>query len=459
MKINESCVGLALLDRNIPFVGYKDPKIVGALISKALCNTGLGQEDHEAPFRDIIKPGMTVLIKPNWVLHENMSGKGMDCMITHPVFIEEVVKQVAKASPGRIIIADAPIQRTIFLQVASLEWQERLRSLIHPCRLEIIDLRKSVWLGSGGESHVESGLRNQSDYVLFDIGSRSFLEPISTPIGRFRSTCYDPDVLTKTHRPGCHQYLLCREFFEADVVINLPKLKTHRKAGITAALKNLVGINGDKDFLPHHRIGGSVQGGDCYEGKTIFKHIAERIVDRANRKINTKAFYPLFEIGYFFIKLNNLFYGDDEMEGGWYGNDTVWRMVLDLNRIALYGGKDGSMSSEPQRQFYSLTDAVIAGEAHGPLAPEPVHLGAVTFAASSAYADLVHSALMRFDWKKISLIKHAFERFDYPLTSAGPEDVSIVTEGNTYKISELAEQWGVNFRPAKGWIGHVELGC
>jgi len=34
-------------------------------------------------------------------------------------------------------------------------------------------------------------------------------------------------------------------------------LKLHRKAGITCALKNLIGINGNKEYLPHHRLGGS----------------------------------------------------------------------------------------------------------------------------------------------------------------------------------------------------------
>ena len=32
---------------------------------------------------------------------------------------------------------------------------------------------------------------------------------------------------------------------------SLPKLKTHKKAGITCALKNLIGINGNKEYLPH----------------------------------------------------------------------------------------------------------------------------------------------------------------------------------------------------------------
>ena len=57
-------------------------------------------------------------------------------------------------------------------------------------------------------------------------------------------------------RRGRHRYLVARELIEADVVFNVPKLKTHKKAGVTGALKNLVGINGHKAYLPHHRKGG-----------------------------------------------------------------------------------------------------------------------------------------------------------------------------------------------------------
>ena len=70
--------------------------------------------------------------------------------------------------------------------------------------------------------------------------------------------------MRRTHAPGRHQYLVAREVIEADVIVNLPKLKTHKKAGVTCALKNLIGINGNKEYLPHHRVGGAERGGDCY---------------------------------------------------------------------------------------------------------------------------------------------------------------------------------------------------
>ena len=59
---------------------------------------------------------------------------------------------------------------------------------------------------------------------------------------------------------------------DADLIINLPKWKAHSKSGLTGALKNLVGINGDKSYLPHFRRGSPSWGGDEYsdEGRWLY---------------------------------------------------------------------------------------------------------------------------------------------------------------------------------------------
>ena len=88
----------------------------------------------------------------------------------------------------------------------------------------------------------------------------------------------------ENHQIGRHRYLIAREIIEADLVINLPKLKSHKKSCVTGALKNLIGINGNKEFLPHHRKGGSESGGDCYEGGSSLKLAAENLYDFANRR-------------------------------------------------------------------------------------------------------------------------------------------------------------------------------
>ena len=95
----------------------------------------------------------------------------------------------------------------------------------------------------------------------------------------------------------------------------------------------------------------------------------------ANRHIGRSS-YTAWALGA--VALNKLHGGD--LEGKWYGNDTTSRMVLDLNRLLIYGRADGTLALMPQRRLFSLTDGIVAGQRNGPLAPEDIPLGAVTFA-------------------------------------------------------------------------------
>lgn len=415
-----------------------------------------GEEGHDPdnPFAGIIEPGMTVLLKPNWVLHKNYSGRGLECLVTHKNLMVAVFLEVLKAKPARVIIGDAPIQECDFDALVPRRWREKLQGMA-ACPVDIIDFRRTILRSGGFGEGQERDLRDEERYLLFDLGKDSLLEPVTTPDGSFRITCYDPAILARCHRPGKHQYYLAREPFEADVVINMPKLKTHRKAGLTGALKNLVGINGNKEFLPHHRLGGSSDGGDCYPGRSFLKRMAEQCLDEANRVIGTPLCKRWLKRSGHLVRLQSLV-GNPEIEGGWHGNDTVWRMTLDLNRLLLYGRTDGNISDAPQRKVYTLTDAIIAGEGEGPLAPRPVPLGALTFAASSPFADLVHADLMHFDYLKIRTVREAFGPFRFPLAAGAPDRGEIICNGLRISRDHLARDFGRDFMPSAGWRGYIE---
>lgn len=427
--------------------------ILSGLLRDIFSQAGLGKNNPDVPLADIIHPGMTVLLKPNWVLHENLGGHGMDCMVTHPNFLLAVLTEVFKTKPQKVIIGDAPVQACDFNALVTPEWLREVEK-IATCPFEVVDFRRTILHKGSFVEGQHRDLRSEQNYILFDLGKESLLEPVSSPDGRFRITCYDPDQLAERHRPGRHQYLLCREPFEADVILNLPKLKTHKKAGITAALKNLVGLNGNKEYLPHHRIGGSAGGGDCYPGFAPMKRLAEYCLDEANRRIGTKTCTIWRDRTFKLLDIHRRF-GNPEIEGGWHGNDTVWRMVLDLNRILLYGRQDGTMADTPQRRIYSITDGIIAGEGDGPLAPSPVPLGIVTFSASSACADLAHAALMGFDPRKIPLVREAFGSFRYPLVQSSADSCEFICNGKSLTLDEL-RAIGKGFRPPSGWKGHIE---
>ena len=410
----------------------------------------------DAVLSPVIQPGMSVLIKPNWVVDRNFGGGGRDCLITHEAFILTVLEEVAKTRPGRVVLGDAPIQDTVFENLFSKEFREGAESLAkaHNIRLDIMDFRRTKLVNGSIWNGAKNNIKSLDQYILFDLGKDSLLEPISGSDPRFRITKYNPDDLATRHKQGRHQYLLCREAFEADITLSLPKLKTHMKVGLTAALKNLVGLNGNKEYLPHHRVGGAEEGGDCYPGKHFGKRIAERCLDAANRRIGKTSFGRWRRFADFVLNKTTV-PSDRNLEGGWHGNDTCWRMVLDLNRILLYGRSDGTMSDVPQRKLLSLTDAIICGEGEGPLSPQPVRVGAVTFSESAAAADVIHAALFRFDPMKIRLIKNAIDQFRWPLLEAD-SSVEAWYQGNAAKWEDIVEELGVPVQAPSGWRGHVE---
>jgi hypothetical protein len=243
--------------------------------------------------------------------------------------------------------------------------------------------------------------------------------------------------MARTHAPGRHQYLVAREVLEADVVINLPKLKTHKKAGVTCALKNLIGINGNKEYLPHHRLGGSARGGDCYPGSSMVKRAVEYALDRQNGSrshLTSKLWHDAAE------NLNRLAVrtGDQVgVEGSWSGNDTVWRTGLDLNRILLYGRTDATMSDAPQRQVLHIVDAVVAGQGDGPLSPDPLPLGLILVGSNAAAIDHVGAHLLGYEPSRVAIVREAFGQFRWPIASCKSTDVIITGDLGEGRADEL----------------------
>ncbi|MGV8134604.1 MAG: hypothetical protein AB2L20_05280 [Mangrovibacterium sp.] len=132
---------------------------------------------------------------------------------------------------------------------------------------------------------------------------------------------------------------------------------------------------------------------------------------------------------------------------GWYGNDTCWRMVLDLNNIALYGKKDGTFSNEMQRQVFSLCDGIVGGQGDGPLKPDPLPLGMIGFTNQSVLCDIAFATLMRFDFRRIPLLKVGAEMKDLN---------KMKLYFNEKKISmEDLKQYSIQTLPPPGWTKHL----
>jgi uncharacterized protein (DUF362 family) len=410
------------------------------------------------PLGAIVHEGATVVIKPNWVHHENASGEGMNCLVTHPSVIEAILHYVAKAHPERIVLGDAPLQGCDFdalMQTCRVpEMIEAFRA--HGVNVAVKDFRRTIHQNGklGGQS-IERGAP-VDEFVLCDCGADSVLEAVTSANTEFRVTMYNPDLLRRAHTRGTHQYLIARDVSDADVVINVPKLKTHKKACITGALKNLVGINGDKGYLPHHRKGAVKSGGDCYSDRSFVKGVVEGLLDGTNRAHAPFTRALLAQAARLGIGIGSAVGADNNYEGSWYGNDTVWRMSLDLHQVLYYGRADGRLADRPQRTVITITDAIVAGEGDGPLAPTPVPLGMLTLAANAAAAEWVHALLIGLDPRRIPLTREAFRPYPRPLVPCAPEEVMVRVDGRPVAAAELFAKHGRAFRVPNGWRGHCE---
>src|SRR5690606_33124450 len=61
-------------------------------------------------FGAAIPRGARVLVKPNWVLHENHGPWGVEPLITHPSLVRAVVDAALRTDAARVVVGDAPVQ-------------------------------------------------------------------------------------------------------------------------------------------------------------------------------------------------------------------------------------------------------------------------------------------------------------------------------------------------------------
>jgi uncharacterized protein (DUF362 family) len=352
--------------------------------------------------------------------------------VTDPALVRTVVSGVLAARPSRVLVGDAPIQSCDFAHLLAETGLDRWAADLQarePRFEGVRDFRRTTCVFRHGVRRAQENRLPAAEFVLFDLGADSLLEPVTDARGSFRVTQYDPREMRKTHAPGRHRYLVAAAVLAADVVINLPKLKTHSKAGVTGALKNLVGINGNKEYLPHHRVGSARRGGDCYPGGGLLKRAVELAADQANvthapgpRALAWSAAARVLE------RLSRRLGDEVGVEGAWSGNDTVWRMCLDLNRILLYGRSDGTLADVPQRRVLHVVDAMVAGQGDGPLAPEPLRLGLLLAGGNPAAVDWIGAQVLGYDPHRVALVREAFGRFGWPIAPFAPADVRVLAD-------------------------------
>ena len=398
------------------------------------------------PFGKLINKGDQVLIKPNLVKHFHPYGdKGVISTITNAAILRPIIDYIILAldGTGRIIIADTPLEKTIFKEVIKLGKIDKLLDFYKnflKLDIELYDLRSFQAIpdeyGKYSGDFIElSG--PPGGYIKIDLGNTSELAELDK--------CGNPDYFTladhsiklfevrsnkrgKTNIYHCknhHIYKIPKIVLNSDVVFSIPKLKTHRMAGVTISLKNMIGIC-EKIYLPHHRRG-LPPFGDAYpklpDKKTIFfKKLIFNLSGAFqkkfynNEKVNNTMFfkkilYPLYN----FSKSIKPFNSDYNWWGSWSGNDTLWRTIYDLNKILFYSDKNGKMKNKQQRKYFSIVDGIIGQEGKGPMSGDPKPCGILLGSSDPVAVDTIASFIIGYDIDKLKIIKNGNKVKKYKL--------------------------------------------
>jgi len=404
-----------------------------------------------------------VVVKPNWVQesHEDLPD-AWEHVITHPTVVVGVIEALCArmTDGGTVVVCDAPHTYASFDAIVArggFEWEiSRLAKEFPRVRFSLLDLRTQIWTRRNGV--ILSRRPNAGDparYVDFDLGRDSLLYR-HTGEGRYYGADYDAAITNSHHCGTVHEYRIARTPIACDLFVNIPKLKTHKKTGITCALKNLVGINADKNWLPHHTEGTPENGGDERPSAGFRERLEARTKMQAQRllRIAPRLGASLYARA---RTAGMRAFGDSATtirNGNWSGNDTCWRMALDLNRCLLFGNPDGSLRDRTAPKHYlAIVDGIIGGEGDGPLRPDPVRAGVLLAGTDPSEVDAVAARLMGFDPSVIPIIARSFDRHRWPLADCPMRDAQVhdTRSGRTVALTDVPPAVPGGFRPHFGW--------
>ena len=431
------------------------------LIRNCLFHMGLDTEHFDSsawnPLGIYIKPGDFVVIKPNLVMHVNenrqVKENGFECLITHPSCIRAICDYclIALKGEGRLLVGDAPMQGCNFDALLEKSGLPKIMAFYrqHGIEVELKDFRQYESKFNGNKVIVGKRL-NATKGVIVHMGEKSqHFGSGSNQI--YQVSDYDKADTAAFHHNTVHNYEIIQEILEADVVINFCKPKTHRLAGLTASMKNMVGITYNKVCLPHRSAGSVEEHGDAYQNKSFLKRVADDALTRKIRAENAGNFFyaTLLRYVYGVALVTACKIGKDPYYiGSWYGNDTIWRTICDLNYIVCYADKTGSLQEKPQRVTLNFGDMIIAGQRNGPVSPFPKESGIVIAGEDPAAFDATLCKLMGFNFAWIPLIKNltggkAIVPYTSPKVTINGENSTALE--NTF----FPEEW--KFEPHDAW--------
>jgi uncharacterized protein DUF362 len=141
------------------------------------------------------------------------------------------------------------------------------------------------------------------------------------------------------------------------------------------------------------------------------------------------------------------------MAGSWYGNDTLWRTILDLNKVARYADRAGHLQATPQRRYFCIVDGIYSGEGDGPLRASTRHDGILMAGTNPVIIDLVVCILMGIVPEAIRQVHRGFAVSRYPLVDmsfdAALANLTALVASNVWPLPDL------HYALPPAWEGHV----
>ncbi|MFW9777496.1 MAG: DUF362 domain-containing protein [Candidatus Heimdallarchaeota archaeon] len=266
-----------------------------------------------------------IIVKPNWVTANPLTRTELDLFTATVRTCLEIIESVT--------VADCPIDKTNFNDVKSF-----YKNALKGDKIKV----RNLW-------------RDRT--IIVDVHDDSLFMPlIEADKTKYRM---GPQRRTpqEHHFDDTHEYGVSKHIYEAEGIIHLPRLKTHRLAGITGCAKSFIGVVVKKYWLPHYT--------QDYDQPSLPTSVERRIrIARMKERYRIPSKLVPLAIRKYILKLAGAKDKVDEylFGGAWEGNDTIWRTIWDLLQIFKH-----------IPQFYIL-DGRIAGQGHGPMKPDPLPL-------------------------------------------------------------------------------------
>ena len=406
---------------------------VYAAVRSCLAQAGLDQERFGTPqwnpFGRYVRPGNKVFVLCNFVKHNDQAHSPLrfSAKCTHGSVLRAVLDylMIALGGQGSVCFGNAPLQSCDWSRVLQETGADRVEEFYRKhaegsVPVRAIDLRGHVV--RQGRLGVLALQRHAEDdrSIPVDLGTSSLLESFYSSQGapRLRVLDYDPRRTSGATALANTFTLLIAKSWTQTWSSSLPKLKTHEKVGMTSAIKGFVGTVAHKDCLAHHRLGSPSRNGDEYPDRLRLLSPLSALHEFANASPEGWARQVAQSVDALSRKVVRRF--TRSIGGSWQGNDTCWRMAVDLARVVTYADRSGQLHLDPQRRHLVFTDGIVAGEGNGPLSPTPLEMGYLSFSDNVVLADYANCLAMGFRPAALPMLREAMQLGQLPLVSTGP---------------------------------------